>query len=44
MKSYPEESTVWDIAECIVFCAICIAGAGVSIYFFAYFICNIIWG
>jgi len=44
MKTYPEESTAWDIAEAVVFGAICVAGAAVSIYFAAYFIVNIIWG
>jgi len=44
MKSYPEESRFWDIAECVVFAAICVAGAAVSIYFAAYFIVTLIGG
>jgi len=44
MKSYPEESNAWDIFEAVVFGSICIAGAGASIYYAAYFICNIIGG
>jgi len=44
MKTYPEESRAWDIAECIVFVAICVAGAAASIYYAAYFIVNIIGG
>jgi len=44
MKNYPEESRAWDIAECIVFGAICVAGAAASIYYAAYFIVTLIGG
>jgi len=44
MKNYPEEIRFWDVAECIVFGAVCVVGAAVSIYFMAYFIVTLIGG
>jgi len=44
MKDYPEESRAWDVCEAVVFGAICVAGAVVSIYYAAYFIVTLIGG